>query len=146
MKFQWIDFIYGNEYIAFNISNLDIPSGFNEYQAVSCNFHRFHGEVENSSWQLWYTIKSQIAKFMQPTCGPTGSCRPQMGPMLAPWTLLSAMLYLLWQNISICGCVFHSYAKHYFHADNWHAPARSQEHTFLAYSVTCLMVSSLQTG
>ena len=31
----------------------------------------------------------QIAKFMGPTWGPLGSCRPQMGPMLAPWTLLS---------------------------------------------------------
>ena len=34
---------------------------------------------------------SQIAKFMGPTWGPPGSCRPQMGPMLAPWTLLSGM-------------------------------------------------------
>ena len=32
---------------------------------------------------------AQIAKFMGPTWGPPGSCRPQMGPMLAPWTLLS---------------------------------------------------------
>ena len=32
---------------------------------------------------------TQIAKFMGPTWGPPGSCRPQMGPMLAPWTLLS---------------------------------------------------------
>ena len=30
---------------------------------------------------------TQIAKFMGPTGGPPGSCRPQMGPMLAPWTL-----------------------------------------------------------
>ena len=34
-------------------------------------------------------IIPQIAKFMGPTWGPHGSCRPQMGPMLAPWTLLS---------------------------------------------------------
>ena len=34
---------------------------------------------------------SQIAKFMGPTWGPPGSCRPQMGPMLAPWALLSGM-------------------------------------------------------
>ena len=34
---------------------------------------------------------SQIAKFMGPTWGPPGSCRPQIGPMLAPWTLLSGM-------------------------------------------------------
>ena len=34
---------------------------------------------------------SQIAKFMGPTWGPSGSCRPQMGPMSAPWTLLSGI-------------------------------------------------------
>ena len=32
---------------------------------------------------------SQIAKFMGPTYGPPESCQPQMGPMLAQWTLLS---------------------------------------------------------
>ena len=32
---------------------------------------------------------TQIARFMGPTWGPPGSCRPQMVPMLAPWTLLS---------------------------------------------------------
>ena len=32
---------------------------------------------------------TQIAKFMGPTWVPPGSCRPQMDPMLAPWTLLS---------------------------------------------------------
>ena len=36
-------------------------------------------------------VTSQIAKFMGPTWGPPGSSRPQMGPMLAPWTLLSGM-------------------------------------------------------
>ena len=30
-----------------------------------------------------------VAKFMEPTWGPPGSCRPQMGLMLAQWTLLS---------------------------------------------------------
>ena len=35
---------------------------------------------------------SQIAKFMWPTWGPPGSCRPQMGPMLVPWTLLSGII------------------------------------------------------
>ena len=33
----------------------------------------------------------QIARFMGPTWGPHGSCRPHMGPMLAPWTLLSGV-------------------------------------------------------
>ena len=31
----------------------------------------------------------QITNIMGPTRGPPGSCRPQMGPMSAPWTLLS---------------------------------------------------------
>ena len=34
-------------------------------------------------------IHTQVTRFMGPTWGPPGSCRPQMGPMLAPWTLLS---------------------------------------------------------
>ena len=37
-------------------------------------------------------IVAQITKFMGPTWGPPGSCRSQMGPMLAPWTLLSGRL------------------------------------------------------
>ena len=44
-------------------------------------------------FQQW----SQITKFMGPTWGPPGSCRPQMGPMLAPWTLLSG-IFLMWQG------------------------------------------------
>ena len=38
---------------------------------------------------------SQIAKFMGPTWGPPGSHRPQIGPMLAPRTLLSGMAHHL---------------------------------------------------
>ena len=34
---------------------------------------------------------SQVTRFMGPTSGPPGSCRPQMGPSLAPWTLLSGI-------------------------------------------------------
>ena len=37
---------------------------------------------------------AQIARFMGPTWSPPGSCRPQMGPMLAPWTLLSGWLFV----------------------------------------------------
>ena len=35
---------------------------------------------------------TQIAKFMGPTWDPSGSCWLQMGPMLAPWTLLSGCI------------------------------------------------------
>ena len=34
-------------------------------------------------------ITAQIARFMGPTWGSPGSSRRQMGPMLAPWILLS---------------------------------------------------------
>ena len=33
---------------------------------------------------------------MGPTLGPPESCRPQMGPMLAPWTLLSGLVNGIW--------------------------------------------------
>ena len=36
-----------------------------------------------------FIMVTQIAKFMGPTWGPSGADRTQMGPMLAPWTLLS---------------------------------------------------------
>ena len=53
---------------------------------------------------------TQIARFMGPTWGPPGSCRPQMGPMLAPWTLLSrqtksSLLEVIY--INILGMYFH---------------------------------------
>ena len=38
------------------------------------------------------TRPAQIARFIGPIWGPPGSCRPQMGPMLAPWTLLSGWI------------------------------------------------------
>ena len=34
---------------------------------------------------------SRIANVMGPTWSPSGSCRPQMDPMLAQWTLLSGL-------------------------------------------------------
>ena len=37
---------------------------------------------------------SQIARIIGPARGPPGSCRPQVGPILAPWTLLSGMSWL----------------------------------------------------
>ena len=35
------------------------------------------------------TVQTQIARFMGPTWGPPGSCRPQADPMSATLTLLS---------------------------------------------------------
>ena len=38
---------------------------------------------------------SLIARFMGATWGPPGTDRTQVGPMLAPWTLLSGVVYFL---------------------------------------------------
>ena len=43
-------------------------------------------------------MTSQIAKFMGSTWGPPGSCRtPDLGPMLALWTLLSGVIIVFWK-------------------------------------------------
>ena len=57
------------------------------------------------------TLTSQIAKFMGPTWGPPGPCRPQMGPMLAPWNLLSGLkshfkMYTKWTALCPLGSFY----------------------------------------
>ena len=39
---------------------------------------------------------AQTARFTWPTWGPPGSCWPQVGPILAPWTLLSGSGYAIY--------------------------------------------------
>ena len=43
------------------------------------------------------------AKFRGPTWGPPGSCRPQVGPMLAPKPLLLG-IWRVWHYSPICKC------------------------------------------
>ena len=59
---------------------------------------------------------SLIARFMGPTWGPSGDDRTQVGPMLAPWTELSGIYYVVqWrscQNLenvreTVPVCVYH---------------------------------------
>ena len=52
--------------------------------------------IRNSGNEPKAPVMSQISKFMGPTWVPPGSCRPWMGPMLAPWTLLSWILPEPW--------------------------------------------------
>ena len=56
---------------------------------------------------------TQIAKFMGPTWGPPGFCRPQMGPMLAPRTLLSGNICFYEQCLQIPTATV--YPKKYAH-------------------------------
>ena len=55
-----------------------------------------------------YSEETQIARFAWPTWGPHGSCWPQVGPMLAPWTLLSRTYHSsaarAWYKLSIVSC------------------------------------------
>ena len=56
----------------------------------------YSGYLKPSCWYRWWllphiNISYQIARFLWPTWGPPGSCRPQMGPMFAPWILLSGI-------------------------------------------------------
>ena len=57
------------------------------------------GLIQILVWLLQAQAITQIAMFMRPTWGPPGSCWPQMGPMLAPWTLLSGYLHKWWESL-----------------------------------------------
>ena len=43
-----------------------------------------------------HAISTQIVRFMGPMWGPPGADRTQVGPMLAPWTLLSGYVIPWW--------------------------------------------------
>ena len=52
--------------------------------------------------QIYKVCQAPIASFMGPTWGPSGADRTQVGPMLAPWTLLSGRcMYKLWRDMII---------------------------------------------
>ena len=60
------------------------------------HFSIFHGPMSQLLSQITdiavpQSQPSQPTKFMGPTYSPSGSCRLQMGPMSAPWTLLSGI-------------------------------------------------------
>ena len=46
------------------------------------------------SVMVWcHFLSSLVTRFMGPTWGSSGADRTQVGPMLAPWTLLSEIVY-----------------------------------------------------
>ena len=48
---------------------------------------------------------TQIATFMGLARGPPGSCRPQMSPMLTPWTLLSGKVCKIGDILFMLQCI-----------------------------------------
>ena len=73
-----------------------------------------------------YITISLITKFMGPTRGPYGADRTQMGPMLAPWTLLSEIYHMI-------------IIKHFTWVDVLSIPF------FYNYANTCTFVLNIQT-
>ena len=76
-------------------------------------FQKSGGELPDSVTICWtgnhqVMLSTQIAKFMGPTWGPLGPCRPQLGPMLVPWTLLSGKPCSVCEPVLAAG-VIHSF-------------------------------------
>ena len=65
------------------------PLAKNKLVTCSTDTYATTGYDERSILQHHFTGTALIAKFMGPTWGPHGADRTQVGPMLAPWTLLS---------------------------------------------------------
>ena len=61
---------------------------------------------------IYIYIYTLLARLMGPTWGPPGSCRPQVGFMWAPWTLLSGYIlsfswYYSTKYVQDDGIIFH---------------------------------------
>ena len=73
-----------------NAENVSMPS---RHHGVTWNVSNSMATLAGRNQApVWGGEGPQIAKFMGPTWGPPGSRRPQMGPMLAPWTMLTKAL------------------------------------------------------
>ena len=64
-------------------------------------YWHIYGLLSLTEWSGYRAI-SQIAKFMGPKWGPTGSCQPEMGPTLAPWSLLPGYTPCCWNVWRTC--------------------------------------------
>ena len=64
-------------------------------------FHLYPHHKQHDHWDSKCQPKtSLIARLMWPTWGPPGADRSQVGPILAPWILLSSNFYPLnWGNL-----------------------------------------------
>ena len=69
---------------------------------------------------------TQIARFMWPTWVPPGAGRTQVGPWLAPWTLLSGQVYILpcetFHKIMVMCWFKHSNRKHFIATETQYKP------------------------
>ena len=82
---------------------ISLPAGLEHNIPIKCKDWFILLKFYDISWYLSGQIELRHAfdnsdsvlvpdSFMLPTWGPPGSRRPQVGPMLAPWTLLSGVI------------------------------------------------------
>ena len=79
-----------NQYICNEASPELLLPGILKYSATAgkgLEEHNCLSHEKKAPWELFY-ITAQIARVMWPTWGPSGADRTQVGPMLAPWTLV----------------------------------------------------------
>ena len=103
---------------------------------------------------------SQIARSMGPIWGPRGADRTQVGPMLAPWTLLS-FLHIWFCCVLFSGYINPLHAKflrgnmkhiftfyvitpHWYDTGTWN-PFSSKTRTYIFYFVNILPADVLAT-
>ena len=89
----------GNLYIPTGLMQVCQPSRqtlCNKSSEILNKIHKFFKSFQNQWENVCKMVSIMLglkiirsSKFMGPTWGPPGSCRPQLGPVLAPWTLLS---------------------------------------------------------
>ena len=103
VKYRYIVVLYGK--------GLQTVNAFDKHTKpfhVKLRIHRMWTWCCGFNNGVWKT--SQIARFMVPTWGPSGADRTQVGPMLAPWTLLSGTAKrkpLAW----LLGCIIYNISK-----------------------------------
>ena len=83
---KWIN---GFKWIAMNVRFFTTGIVNECFMNNSQDLLQYHVQISVADILSLYINHTQIAKSMGPTWGPPGTCWPQMGPMLAPWTLLS---------------------------------------------------------
>ena len=65
------------------LANILIGQGVLDENCIDCSWLQV---------AVWFLKDTLIARFMEPTWGPSRADRTQVGPMLAPWTLLSRLI------------------------------------------------------
>ena len=65
------------------------------WKTVGCKYFDISQYQKSEEVGTRDMLMSLIARFMGTTWGPSGADRAQVGPMLAPWALLSGVLLVI---------------------------------------------------